>query len=723
MKLTHKVLIGGVLGILVGLLFGEYCSYLKPVGKVYILSIELAAYPYIITMLISSLGRLQPSFAKKLLQKSWWTFFVVVSVSGLVLTFFGQLFPVNISAVSTGQGSQIMGLLSLFIPSNFFSALTENHVPAVILFCIIFGILLQPIEGKHKLLPLLDIISQICLDFWKWLVGYMHIAVFFLLAATVGGIDMAKISILGEFLALFFLASAILTFWIIPRLISCFVPITYTETFSIVGRALAVAVATTLSVAALPFVAVKVKEWIDEKHGGAHIKGRGEVVDTLLFVSYPIAQIGNYMVYLFVIFAAYYFNDYLFQVKYHVLPFIAYFATIGTSNSIASGLNFITEWLPLNNDTLPLYFGIMPLLKYPQVLVSVMGYTFVTLVGSYAYYFPIKVRRLRLAIFFCMLALVGVIFTMAGNSFVISADTKMYTRMMRYTIKPELQQAVPISFQNSDAMLRAPIPAPKNFMERILTTKTLRVAVSPNAPPFSYFNQDGELVGYDVELVYTLAKTLGVKIEFITYTFEHLLELMKSNHVDVAIGGLYVTQDRLTEIDYITPYYKSPMIFIVPKRKQREFKDMEVLRKRHDLSIAILDDKVFQSTIKKLLPHANIHYFKEYNEACFNAFETGEIDAIFWTEVQARVFILTHPQLTIASPKNFDSSFFISMALPKKALFLQNYINYWLRLEKNGGLMKHLQEHWIYGEENHPEHRSWNIVHWLQNLTEENVRP
>ncbi|WP_292280279.1 transporter substrate-binding domain-containing protein [Mesorhizobium sp.] len=53
-------------------------------------------------------------------------------------------------------------------------------------------------------------------------------------------------------------------------------------------------------------------------------------------------------------------------------------------------------------------------------------------------------------------------------------------------------------------------------LDRILSMKTLTVAVSPNCPPSSFLNEKGELVGFDVDVAKHVADHLGVAVKYET---------------------------------------------------------------------------------------------------------------------------------------------------------------------------------------------------------------
>lgn len=77
------------------------------------------------------------------------------------------------------------------------------------------------------------------------------------------------------------------------------------------------------------------------------------------------------------------------------------------------------------------------------------------------------------------------------------------------------------------------------------SSETLRYAIFP-APPFMIFSEDStaeEITGIDVDIVRSIAKRMGLKIEFIKCTWARALDLMQSGEVDL-LSSAYRKPDR-----------------------------------------------------------------------------------------------------------------------------------------------------------------------------------
>ena len=89
-------------------------------------------------------------------------------------------------------------------------------------------------------------------------------------------------------------------------------------------------------------------------------------------------------------------------------------------------------------------------------------------------------------------------------------------------------------------------------------TNQIVVGIGTPYPPFEMLNEQGELIGFDVEVMAALSKKLGKKIEFKMMAFDYLILSLKQKKVDLIIAGITITPQRLKEIQLI-PYQGAPL--------------------------------------------------------------------------------------------------------------------------------------------------------------------
>src|SRR6201999_1592716 len=144
----------------------------------------------------------------------------------------------------------------------------------------------------------------------------------------------------------YLVGAAILGLIVVPALLSALAPQSYREILRQIRPALMLAVATTLSVAALPFVQRAAENILDEA-GCAESEERANVLQTTLSLSYVFAQLGNYFVYLLILYASYVAAAPLKLVERVTLPLRTFLSCFGPPSATYDPVVFLSKWLHL----------------------------------------------------------------------------------------------------------------------------------------------------------------------------------------------------------------------------------------------------------------------------------------------------------------------------------------------------------------------------------------
>ena len=95
--------------------------------------------------------------------------------------------------------------------------------------------------------------------------------------------------------------------------------------------------------------------------------------------------------------------------------------------------------------------------------------------------------------------------------------------------------------------------------------KVYKVSTEPTYPPFDTTNKDGDIVGFDMDLMKAIAKDQGFKVEFESLEFDALIPALKSDSTDIVIAGMNVTPERAKQVAFSDPYYKTGIVVLVKK--------------------------------------------------------------------------------------------------------------------------------------------------------------
>lgn len=91
---------------------------------------------------------------------------------------------------------------------------------------------------------------------------------------------------------------------------------------------------------------------------------------------------------------------------------------------------------------------------------------------------------------------------------------------------------------------------------------TLYIGTSPDYPPFEYM-ENGEIVGFDVELAEAVAETMGLEVVYDTFDFDNVVTAVKSGQDDVGISCF--SEDPSRDVIFSEPYYSSKVVALLPK--------------------------------------------------------------------------------------------------------------------------------------------------------------
>lgn len=701
LSMGYQVLIAAILGIIVGIIAGSKAMIFEPIGNIYAMLMEAVVFPYIISTLLLSLGSLKPNLSARLFKLAWPFYLFLMLTVFVTLILLGKALPFNIrpeTSVSTDTYVN-NNLLQLLIPDNIFADLANNFVPAVIIFCLIFGLALQRINNKDTLFTILEIISKSSLLFWKWLVTFVPIVTFALLASLTGSMRIHQLYDVSEYLIIYGIAVATI-FWLIPLIISFFTGIHYKELIYEIRNALIVSAVTTLSVVALPYLEKVISNLLArlDNNSSQHLKEKDEIIKTILLIAYPFAQLGNYLAYLFVLFAAVYYDQAIKANDVTLLPIFTFLSGIGSPSSSINSVKFLATWIGLPPDTTNLYISLMPITRYGQVIISVLGFAFLGVLVTFSFFGKLKSVNYLKIFTHLLIALIFVyLFALILNNVFPNPDLKIYKRLQSYSLEAQLTNGVKFSvLPLMDESRLTPVKNTEDALFRIQRTGVIRIGFNADMRPFAFYNNEHQLVGYDIAYAFALAKDLNSRIVFVPFTWMHLLDDLRANQFDIAMSAIYATEDRLRSSFFTEPYFHSPVALIVPKKKLSDFRTVEQIKNLPQLRIGIFKDPVLIPLVQNNFPNAKIVILNNLsgNDPA-TAFQQNQIDAVLWSQVQTDVWTLAHPDYISLVPTGIAAPFLLAYMVQNTSPQFLNFLNYWLTLKKNDGFQQANYYKWI----------------------------
>ena len=114
----------------------------------------------------------------------------------------------------------------------------------------------------------------------------------------------------------------------------------------------------------------------------------------------------------------------------------------------------------------------------------------------------------------------------------------------------------------------------------------LRIGTEGTYAPFTFHDDTGELVGFDVEIGRAIADHIGVNAEFVEGPWDGLIAGIDANRYDVVINQVGINEERQAKYDFSEPYIASKAALIVPEANTdiTSFEDLEGKRAAQSLT-------------------------------------------------------------------------------------------------------------------------------------------
>ena len=159
------------------------------------------------------------------------------------------------------------------------------------------------------------------------------------------------------------------------------------------------------------------------------------------------------------------------------------------------------------------------------------------------------------------------------------------------------------------------------------TSGSFNYAMSGLYKPFNY-KDGGELVGFDVEIGKEIAKRMGMEANPVTNPWETIIEGLKSSKYDAIVGSMAITDERLEQVSFSRPYYRSgAQIFVDAANNDITSKDDLAGKK-----IGVVKASTFKDIAVELTDENNVVGY-DSDVIALQDLPTGRVDAVITDQV------------------------------------------------------------------------------------------
>jgi polar amino acid transport system substrate-binding protein len=173
----------------------------------------------------------------------------------------------------------------------------------------------------------------------------------------------------------------------------------------------------------------------------------------------------------------------------------------------------------------------------------------------------------------------------------------------------------------------------KDSISPTLEKGVLSVGVEIGYPPMEYYGVDGDLLGFDIDLVKALAEKLELKVIFFDTAWDGILAGLDANRYDIAVN-VTILPERRNNYNFTKPYINSFMTIVTRKGSPLKINKIEDIA---GVNAAFQGNTTAQYFSERLnsqgVRFTSFSYDKIIN--CFSDLKLGRVDLVIVDNIAA----------------------------------------------------------------------------------------
>ena len=715
MTLSRKIVIGLSAGIACGLFFGEICGGLSIIGNAYIALMQMTVLPYIVLALIVNIGSLTLDTARHIATRAAVVMPALWGISIAVILLMPQALPEwktgGFFSTSLLNPPDNVDFLSLYIPANPFRSLSENLVPAVVVFCICVGIAFIGITRKESVIEplrvMLDAMSRVTL----WIAKLTPYGVFAIAASAAGTITVNEIGRLQAYMILYISAAVILSFVVLPLAVTAVTPFTYREILNSSRSALLTAFAANNYFIVLPLLIENLKQlYRNHGMGGEDVEG---AIDITLPIGFPFPNLGRLLALIFIPFGAWFVGRPLEALQY---PMLAVTGLPSFFAKVTVAVPYLLNQFHLPADLFHLFLLSGIINGHVSSMVGAMHLFTFTAITAAVVTGKARFHGRRSVTAFMATVLLVVVSMVATHSYLgwffsrAAGQTNLIENMQK------IADPAPMNTLDEAVPNPQPLQDGQSRLDRIRERGAIRVGYLTDNLPFSYLNADSEVVGFDIEMAHQLAIDLNVTLELMPFGHpDNIVHHLAQDHCDVIMSGIAASPSQFLEVAFTRAYIELTPALVVPDHARNEVDTLNELLRIKNFRLGVVNDENLMRLVERRLPTAEAVPIPRV--AAFFEAETPPTDGLIISAEAGSAWTLIYPEFQVVLPFRKGTAWPLGYATaPGDDEFLR-FLDLWIDLMRDMGFVSRLRDHWILGRTAVPLSPRWSVIrdvlHWV----------
>ena len=228
--------------------------------------------------------------------------------------------------------------------------------------------------------------------------------------------------------------------------------------------------------------------------------------------------------------------------------------------------------------------------------------------------------------------------------------------------------------------------------------ENLRIGVEGAYPPFSAVDENGQLVGFDIDIARALCAQMKTECELVQQDWEGIIPALLAKKYDAIVASMSVTEERQKQVAFTDRYYKDGGKFVRRKgdKIRVSYNGLE------GKSVGVQRGTVTDAFLTAEFPGVDVRRYDELTNAHLDL-QQGRIDLVLADQFPQADFADKNDDVEVTGPTYTNSKYFgdIAIAVRKEDEDLRKEINAAIQAIRENGVYKSVNDqyfsHDIYG--------------------------
>lgn len=689
------------LGLLLAWQLPFVTPWLQPLGQIFLRASQIVVMPYLLCELMGALGGLSTPSMRLLGRFGGLVLLLQSLIGALLVLWLPSLLP-ELDSSAFFQPESLLSpsppdLIATYLPFNIFSALAEDNFPAAVLFAAVLGVVLQGLPGKQILLVPLEQLRLLFRRLNGLVIRMAPIGVLALTATTLRSLSHEEL-LRSQGLLLIHLVALLAVSGLFLTLVLALTPLTTGSLWQILRGPLALTASSGNLMIALPMLNDSLQRALtpllppqaQERQAMAY-----EEIAALLPVGFALPTLGQVVSLVFIPFCAW-LVDRPLPAGAVVRMLLTGIPTVAGGLKAAVRQELLAASLPSNLLSLVDLNGSW--LYREEKVLSLLGLVLLALLVVCRSLGLLRLRPAPLLLGLSLTAALAIGLGQSGERLLAHQLRGQYRNdRALLALRPLLPQQ-PTRLLRPDQLLPAPVS-----LAAIRRRGVLRVGLRSDALPWAYRNDQGILVGYDVDMLQALSRSLGVRVDLVEAPLPQLESLLRSQRIDLAAGGIEGTPQRAAELTVSVDYQQVHLALLVNDDKVKQIQQLTTQPLRRPLRLAVSDSSMIgvnlRDQVSALLGSTGqpvplqLQAISERRQ--FFGAQGSRFDALLTTAEGGSAWSVLYPRTSLLTSFGANLPEQLVLLIGGQDPDLEDFIDTWLLRKREQGLLRRLFRHWI----------------------------